>query len=269
MVLADVQDLIAEAHARSPVKVPEVPKVKHARTSCFGASLLVGVEVTCLVTLLVQIVIIAACSSVERLQILGVIFAPGVQVLAASWAFVGIPIVVAAGVGALYRIEENLRVFFYYMTASMVLSAMAIFWILTHESFCDEVVAHEIRRIGSTFVCGFTDALVLTWGLIGGMLHTYQLYIIWSLAEDIALAPYPELMRYSDALGSIRVPSPPVGADPASDYAVPEPELAWDTPVASGYPNRASSGYGGNGYYQPQSFVPSPQSGVDFNSVVY
>jgi len=175
-------------------------KLKPAQTFLGFASLLAGVEATCAITLFWQILLIAVCSSSEPLRAFGLVFPPEVQVFAASWAFVGIPAVVAGGVGALHRIEGNVRLFFHYSAGTFVISCILPVWILSTNSMCDVVVDPALQKQGAAFVCGFADTFVLTWSLIGVLTHMYVVYIVWSCAEDIRLIPNPELMRYEDAL---------------------------------------------------------------------
>lgn len=263
-------------------------KVRPSQTCCGCCSLLVGVEATCFITLLSEIIAIAACSSAVPVQILGLVVPPYAQVLAASWAFVGIPIVIAAGVGALYRIEQSLRIFFVYLLISFFLGLIVPICLLLSGSLCDIVVDPTVQRMGSAFVCGFTDSFVLMWTLIGALCNLYIVYIVWSAAEEIAKAPYPELMRYSDALRSVQAPNPLSGPHPLSNNRA-EPSRSPMAPAPSG-PLGASAAGGvsmqgtgqlggqrGNAPWDvpsaaggepivgtPQSFIPAPSSGARF-----
>mmetsp|Transcript_5407 Transcript_5407/g.12850 ORF Transcript_5407/g.12850 Transcript_5407/m.12850 type:complete len:226 (+) Transcript_5407:137-814(+) len=175
-------------------------KLRPAQSFLGCSSLLVGVEVTCALTLFWQILSIAVCSSARPLRAFGLVFPPEAQVFIASWAFVGLPLTVLGGVGALHRIEGNLRVFFFYSAATFVLTLTLPIWILSTNSLCDVVVDPALQRQGTAFVCGFADTFVFTWSLILLLTHLYLVYTVWSLAEDIRLIPNPELMMYEDAL---------------------------------------------------------------------
>lgn len=172
-------------------------------------SLLIGVEVICLLSLLTCISIIASVSSHGTMRVSTFHLSSTLQVCLGSFAFVGIPLSIAAGVAALYRIESPLRVFFLYLLIGFCFGIGVPIWFLASGSLCDTVVTREVQRMGSSFVCGFTDTFTFFWTLIIGVVHAYLIYIVWSAAEEIAEAPYPELMKYSDALRNVYMPDAP------------------------------------------------------------
>lgn len=255
-------------------------KVRPSHTCCGCVSLLIGVEFICLLTLLSLICVLSIVSSKGTLTIGTFHISPTLQVAMGSWAFVGIPIVIAAGVAALYRIEVPLRIFFLYLIVSFFFGIGVPIWFLTSGSLCDQVVSREVQRMGSSFVCGFTDSLTLFWTLIIGTMHAYVIYIVWSAAEEIAEAPYAELMKYSDALKQVYVPDAPpdmqytTGRPRAAALANPEgmmnPGMLGRSyggvqgmgmpPTAGMAPGQMGMNYGTTGG-MPQSFVPQPGSG--------
>jgi len=184
-------------------------KVRPSHTCCGCMSLLVGVEVICLCTLLTCISIISSVSSKGTLKVSTFHVSSTLQVIIGSWAFIGIPITIAAGVGALYRVELPLRGFFFYLLISFFFGVGIPLYFLASGSLCDTMVTPEVQRMGSSFVCGFTDTFTFFWTLIFGVLHAYLIYVVWSAAEEIAEAPYPELMKYSDALKNVYQPDAP------------------------------------------------------------
>lgn len=186
-------------------------RLRPSHTFCGCATLLVGVEVICLLTLLTNISIIAAVTSSSTMKVSSFTLSSTTQIWLGTWAFIGIPVTIVAGVAALYRIEMPLRAMFFYLTASFFIYIGLPLYLLASGSLCDTVVTPEVQRMGSAFVCGFTDSLTFFWTLVLGTLDTYLLYIVWSAAEEIAEAPYPELMKYSEALKSINVPDAPQG----------------------------------------------------------
>lgn len=224
-------------------------KFRPSHTCCGCVSLLVGVEGICLLALIECITIVAISSSEEQLQVAGVIIRPWIQILAAAWSFVGIPVAISAGVGALYRIEANLRVFFAYLGVSFIFGMLLPLSLLTTGSICNTMVAPEVQKMGSSFVCGFSDTMVFFWTCIGGFIHLYIMYIVWSAAEEIIETPYPELMKYSDALKGVYLPGPPPGQNPVGQ------------PRAVGIPGQPaavrSSQYGAPGY-GAAPFMPRP-----------
>jgi len=167
---------------------------------CCGAfSLTVGVELICLVNLLFAICIIATISSVEPMSLGNINVSPSVQVMVAAWAAAGIPLVVGAGIGIVYRVEVFLRAYFWYFVSSVVIEGLWFMKFLVNGSVCSTIAPRDLERLGTTFVCGLTDTFALFWGLICIGISAYFLYIVWAAMEDIRKGYWPELMRYRDA----------------------------------------------------------------------
>lgn len=257
--------------------------------NCMGCSLLVGVEIAALATLVVDVLLIAVCSSTEPLRITELVIPPEAQVIAASWAFVGIPSAVVAGVGVLHRIEEAVRLFFFYSCVSFVLSFIIPVWLVSTGNLCDMFVHPDLQSQGTAFVCGFANTFVFTWGLMLTMVQMYMLYVIWSAAEDIGQNPYPELNRYEEAMRSANLP--PIGEEsgptPAmlAKAALGEPKqqyMGGGENEAFGQRGQVSAllsaaaaagqdyqfGHADDEAGAPQSFVPSPPPGARFSSTM-
>jgi len=178
-----------------------------AATTCCGVlSLLTGVELICLLYLMGCITVIANISSVVPAVILGVEMGPFSQVLYGAWALIGIPVTVGAGVAALYRIEWHLRLFYQYAVGTVILNFGWWGNLLVQGSLCSTLVAKDVQRLGSSFVCGFTDTFLVFWMLVFGVVSIYFIYIIWSCAEEIRCMAHPELLGYSKALQGDQVP---------------------------------------------------------------
>jgi hypothetical protein len=240
-------------------------KLKPTR-DCFGVcTLTAGVEVICFAVLVFSLLVISAVSSAEPLQILGLTVPPTLQVAAGAWAFVGIPLAIMAGVGALYQVESNLRLFFCYLLASFFVGAVIPVWLLLTGSVCGVVVDREVQQMGSAFVCGFTDAFVFAWSLIIGLAHLYVLYVVWSAYQE-SKDP-EELLRYERKLRELQEqrPGPPPGPIPlpadraraAQGIPPSAPAVMRDggAEIASGPPHAASVT---PGTMQQQQFVVPP-----------
>lgn len=192
-----------------------------SQTFCGCFSLLAGVEATCFASLLVNILLIVLCSSMESVKVFSLTISPTVQVLAGSWAFIGIPIAVVGGVGMYNRVESNVRALYWYLLVSFFLGMLIPISVLMSGSLCRVAMPEEVRRMGSSFVCSFMDSFVFMWTLFIGAFHLYIVHTVWSAAKDIAQTPYPELMKYSDAIKSMRIPHRP--APDASFRGAPGP----------------------------------------------
>lgn len=245
--------------------------MRPSHTCCGCVSLLIGVEVICLIALCTCISIIASVSSKGSINVQSFHLSGTLQVAIGAWAFIGIPITISAGVAALYRIELPLRAFFFYLLVSWFFGVGIPLWFLASGSLCDSIVTQEVQRMGSSFVCGFTDTFTFFWTLILGVLHAYLIYVVWSAAEEIAEAPYPELMKYSDALRNVYVPEAPtdwqypMGKPRAAGMAggTMDPAMLGQsfgtfqpgTAPPQGMPPPMSMGFPGG---MPQSFIPQP-----------
>lgn len=167
------------------------------------------------------------------MRIMNVVIDPKLQVLVGSWCFFGIPMAISGGVGALYRIESNLRAFFWYLLFSFFFGISIPMYLLFSGTLCGSFVSPEVRRMGTAFVCSFTDTFVFFYTLLLGLIHLYNVYIVWSAAEEVAETPFPELVKYSDVLRKLNVPSAGPGPFAVNERAVPEkmlPENAYVAP---------------------------------------
>lgn len=250
--------------------------VNSAPLCCGAFSLTLGVELICLCHLLVTIGIIASISSVEPMSMGNIAISPSVQVLLAAWATAGIPVVVGAGVGVLYRVEAFLNTYFMYLAGTIGLELIWFVKFLVSGSVCSTLAPRDVQRLGTAFVCGLTDTFALFWGLIGIGLTAYFIFIIWSAKEEVRKGYWPELLRYKDSwkISADLVPEPPpapVGSQVIGQYKGFLPSQTMQTttmaPPSAGLPfygSMATAGSLAGGLPrsvppgQPQSFIPSP-----------
>lgn len=262
-------------------------KVRPAH-SCFGCfTLTLGVEVTCFITLLAQILIISLCSSSEPLALMSLKVSPTVQVLCASWALVGIPMVICAGVGVLYHVDHLLRAFFWYLLFSLPLGIAVPTWLLASGKVCSSVVEDEVQRLGPAFVCGFTESFVFMWMMVAGLVQCYLVYVVWSAAAEIskipnnsvALTAYANKLQFLASMGLSQMDSKSVpvlnpgynpfssllsegsrsygaASHPADAEGAATGRSARSARSAHSAVSARSTGGGGN----PQSFFPTPAS---------
>mmetsp|Transcript_39441 Transcript_39441/g.80691 ORF Transcript_39441/g.80691 Transcript_39441/m.80691 type:complete len:202 (+) Transcript_39441:62-667(+) len=144
-------------------------------------------------------------------------------------------------------------------------------WLLLSGKVCDSVVEDEIQRLGSVFVCGFTESFVFMWTTVAALLHAYLIYVVWSAAEEITEMTYNSvsLSAYSNKLqfmASMGPAAPEVKSVPVMNPGVSMAFAHSDTaaPAVSAVPQSAGGAAAGN----PQSFFPAPTSDVDFKSAV-
>eukprot|EP00933_Yihiella_yeosuensis_P049993 TRINITY_DN47762_c0_g1_i1.p1 TRINITY_DN47762_c0_g1~~TRINITY_DN47762_c0_g1_i1.p1 ORF type:complete len:280 (+),score=39.33 TRINITY_DN47762_c0_g1_i1:101-940(+) len=274
----------------------------HPCHTAFGVcTLFVGVEASVLVGLILEVIAISICSADQAVKIGGLKLSPTIQVICASWAFIGIPVTVSAGVGALYRIDHLVRIFFWYLLCSFPLGVLIPLWLLMNGDVCDTVVDAEVQRMGSAFVCGFTDTFVFMWTMVAGLFHLYVTYVIWSAAEDIRESNYPILSKYANKMQNVAEKPTKGSAEPYTSYGTQHPALAGQQQTKSFDPSNQgpfeSLQVGPHGtqsllmqkdaaelvntnpevpvtyfpsqsHMSPQSFLPMPASDLNFNSTV-
>jgi len=182
---------------------------KPARTCIGCCSLTIGVETISFVTLLSCIWAIATVTSKGDLDVFGHPLSPTIQCAVGTWAFLGILVAITSGTGVLHRLELPLRVFVFYLSVSFVGAIVGPMGFLLSGSLCDKVVSDDVQQLGSSFVCGFTDSFAFFCMLMLGVCNAYAIYMVWSAAEEIALAPFPELIRYKEALRHVHMPDHP------------------------------------------------------------
>lgn len=249
-------------------------KVRPATNFLGCCSLFLAVEVISLLVLVNAAVLIALSSSAYPLQVLGLTIEPNLQMILATWSFVGIPIAISAGVGALYRIEHNVKLLFWYLLFSLPLAIAIPAWLLLSGSVCSSVVDREVQRMGVAFVCGFADTFVLMWMLLGAMIHLYTVHIVWSAGEEMATQPvFPELQKYANKLKNLPIPQGQMPEPAIPFMAHPNYPMTSQTAQVPSFngdfqghhlPALAYQGVQPVQAGSPQSFFPMPSSSIDY-----
>eukprot|EP00746_Dinoflagellata_sp_MGD_P014116 gnl/MRDRNA2_/MRDRNA2_130789_c0_seq1.p1 gnl/MRDRNA2_/MRDRNA2_130789_c0~~gnl/MRDRNA2_/MRDRNA2_130789_c0_seq1.p1 ORF type:complete len:346 (-),score=48.19 gnl/MRDRNA2_/MRDRNA2_130789_c0_seq1:91-1083(-) len=208
---------------------------------CGCISLLVGIEIICLCHLLVNLALIANTSALETKNTLGLRLSPYVQVWNCMWALFGIPIIIAGGVGMLYRIESHLRLYMWYLIWSLISSMFfTVFWFMGGRA-CKQISDEDFRSAGEGIVCGGSISVVLTGLLWCWWIQAYCLFIVWSAAEECRRSTYQEVEQF------IRVLQDSLLAK-AED---PPEQLPWTMDAPQ---------YGSVGPYAPQRMLAGGQS---------
>jgi len=183
-------------------------KLSPAHLCCGCVSLTIGIEAICLLHLLACVIIVAFTSSQERLVISGIVVPPEAQVAYGAWAVIGMVCIVAGGIGALYRHEMHLRIYYYYLGATFFWN---LFWwctFLSSGTLCNTLVSKDVQQMGVSFVCGFMDSFVVFGMLLVGLFNIYCIFVVWSCAEQARSGAYPLLMKYSQQLKKSMMPLP-------------------------------------------------------------
>merc|ERR1711939_1197861 len=107
------------------------------------------------------------CTSVGSIKLVGIEIPPWKQVVGATWALVGMPVIIQGGVGALYRIQGPVMQYCFYLVATCVLDIAFLLTLFYEADMCTTVMPSEYVKMGSHFVCGFTDSLLFAGFLFG------------------------------------------------------------------------------------------------------
>lgn len=215
-----------------------------------------GVQIICAIHLISAILVIGNVSSMARMDVMGVEISSSIQIVYAAWSLFGIPIIVGAAVGALYRIEYHLRVYYWYLWACLLINVIWSVTALVSGRVCSAVASHDVQTMGSAFVCGFIDTIVFVWFLMNNFVLVYCIYIVWSDAE--CMKDIPELAAYRKMLNSAQPSQPASGFTPTGG---PQLVQGSQPPMyGSLAPGGAPVGIPVNsmGPGAPQSFVPAP-----------
>merc|ERR1719252_60710 len=244
--------MLAQAFAArvcAPVAGPEgQPRGRMPLDNFCGCSLLFGVEVISITQILYSIVSLSLASSKDKLEIGGVVISPDLEVAYAAWCLLGIPLAIAAGVGALYQMPFHLNLFVLYLTGLLIFHLALVAGALYSGVLCAELVSPEVQRLGEHFVCTFVDVFFGFWGVMLLCTQAYCTYAVKSAADHLTeRSRYPELLKAAQRLRSTPaperpppfqaapfVPSPamPVGhAAPAPAVPVPIPQPAVPMPA--------------------------------------
>lgn len=222
---------------------------------CCGVfSLTLGVELICFFHLAACIVTICSVSSVESGSLANVPMSPTMQVVLGEWATLGIPLIVGAGVGAVYRVEKLIRAYFWYLLVTVMAEVLLVVVMCHNGLSCQSLEVHSHGSESSyvepastlsgvpMMVCGVASGVGEILGVVMLIFSAYCLYIVWTVKEILRRHyDYPGLLRYyspwleaAECSRLRQLPPPVVGSHPKSFQSVPtQVLLPATTPPAS------------------------------------
>jgi len=217
----------------------------------FGSmSLVVGVQVICLAHIITGIFILACCTSVGSIKLVGIEIPPWKQVVGATWCLVGMPIIIQGGVGALYRVQTPVMNYFYYLLATCALDVAFLLSIFYESDMCTTVVPSEYVNMGSHFVCGMADSVLFLGFLFGLLIFLYFCFIVWSCAQEISgnlIRLREKLPEYEDEEEDLE---PNRGFNPGYGMSMaPGMDHPTGPPVPHGFQMRNGTLYGATDYH--------------------
>lgn len=163
-----------------------------------SVSLVAAVEFICAVHLASCVVVLSLVSSTSSGVIGGVEISPLFQCGTAAWFLLGIPLIIYGGVGAIYRVEQHLQVYMYYLvgTFAVVIAWAAIF--ARYGNTCSTLQPRPGQAAQASFVCGITNGMVLFWMLVLVGVVACSIYLVWSMSEYVKRRLETELIRYQE-----------------------------------------------------------------------
>lgn len=102
--------------------------------------------------------------------------------------------------GAVYKVESSLRIYAFYLLASVGVTGLSFLFTLVFGDSCDLLIEDNLRKMSPPLVCGFANGLAVFLYLFAIGFGVYMWYVIWSAAEQISRSFFPDLQRYQQRL---------------------------------------------------------------------
>lgn len=153
---------------------------------CCGCSLEFGAKFIIVGNFFISLFYIAAAvsSMILNVPIVGFGGDMGHQVFNAAYCLFGMPFIVAAMYGVIYRQEPHLRLYLTYLTFSFFLDFCYVIYYLFINDACS-MMPSSLKSQGAAFACGITRSFVILFSITLFIFQAYCIHIIWSMCEDI------------------------------------------------------------------------------------
>ncbi|CAD7964987.1 unnamed protein product [Amoebophrya sp. A120] len=168
-------------------------RLRPAQTFLGRYSITRGVLVIGFTHLFFCVFFLCSINSTHALNVFGVSINESTQVWFGAWFLLGIPIVIGGGIGVVYRVEFQLRRYYYYLVFNTSFIGLHVLGVVFSGQLCNATTSPYLRELASTLVCGSTNFLALLWIFIGAVVSAYCTWIVWSAAEEVQMAFFPEL----------------------------------------------------------------------------
>lgn len=159
-----------------------------------ACSLTVMVEMICFVHLVICIVILANVSSVQTSVFGHMTFTPLLQCIIGAWCLFGIPLIVIAAFGTLYRLEDFLHCYIVYLSLTLVFAVAVLVSFISAHSVCLRVTGHPEVLM----TCNIIDGFILFGMIIALGCLAFATYFVWSCRCYLLKRTETELLRYAD-----------------------------------------------------------------------
>mmetsp|Transcript_57986 Transcript_57986/g.164763 ORF Transcript_57986/g.164763 Transcript_57986/m.164763 type:complete len:185 (+) Transcript_57986:112-666(+) len=135
-------------------------------------------------------------SSSEDVMILGITVSATAQIVIAATALLGVPLVVLAGFGAVFRIEKHVGLLFQWFVFTLVIDVLGAGHIVIGGRVCSSLSTAYMMRQGPMFVCLFLGLGTMFWLAVVVLTEAYLTYVVWCQAEVLKRGEYAELLSY-------------------------------------------------------------------------
>lgn len=163
-----------------------------------GISLLTAVEFICAVHLIICIAVISMVS-LNSVDYAGVRISGYFQCMIAAWCLLGIPMTIIGGVGAVFRVEKQLKAYLWYLVGTMVVVFILLGIMLRYGSACSTIQPMSAEyKSQALMVCQASNGMIIFWMLVVCGLIAGAIYLVWSMMQYVQNRLLTELLRYQE-----------------------------------------------------------------------
>jgi len=164
-----------------------------------GFSLLAVVQMICLTHLITCMVFVAMASSDHSVDYAGVRISGYMQCINAAWFLLGIPCIILGGVGAMFRVEAQLKAYIAYLVGTLIVVIMWLGIFITYGNACNTLQPSSGQyKKQALMVCSASNGMVIFWMLVLLGIVAGAIYIVWSMSQYVGECLRTELCRYQE-----------------------------------------------------------------------
>lgn len=128
------------------------------------------------------------------------------QTTNAAWCLFGIPFILSGIYGLYYQQEQNMRVYFWYMTTCLGMDIIYVCAFFYTTEICS-TVPDALLMHGAAFACGFMRVVTIGYMFAHLILTTYFMFTVWSYCEDLKGSglSLQSLLMQDDTAGELRI----------------------------------------------------------------
>mmetsp|Transcript_60861 Transcript_60861/g.157918 ORF Transcript_60861/g.157918 Transcript_60861/m.157918 type:complete len:237 (+) Transcript_60861:157-867(+) len=167
---------------------------------CCGCSLSFGVMLILVFNLIINLfyVYTAFSNIILRIPTFGFNASPSTQTFNAALCLLGFPFIFSGIWGVIYRSENFLKLYFYYLLFAFALDISFLVSFYALNDVCS-MMPSFLTRHGAAFACGFMRISSTLFVIQVVIVELYCIFTVWSLCEDWATGcsgqGFPELLR--------------------------------------------------------------------------